>query len=277
MDEKAKSLRGDEDEKKSLDIVPSNGNKVTPKLNFNPESLDSYRGSSSLVSSDGYRSVPLASSDGYRSTSLVSANTRSGFGKIDFVGGVQPAPFLPSKNVTNTSNETVLKERKKTYSIQCTCNNKKNTHKKSFNFFFRNFVYVCTRKICKQHTKKKTPKQNKCLPFNCNFLHADEACYFGNFSLSQVREGEVWPQKRKKKKLELIDVCGQDMEICGMKRCDVFVPCALLEPLDDDIGLLVPGLIREEKKQEADELSQSLKVNETCCVVSNGIGECVEL
>lgn len=173
-----------EEEKKNQETTPSStGSRVPPKINYNSETSDPYRSN----------------------VTIMSTNTR-GLGKIDFGSyGVQPAPFLHSKNAINTTNET---------------------------------------------NKSKT-----------------------NWSVKEV---------------EAIDICDQEMELCGMKPCEVFVPCAL-EAMDEEIGLLIPGLVREERKQDqseselgseeeaGEEWSPRLKISDTCCIVSNGIEECQQL
>ncbi|ETO03940.1 hypothetical protein RFI_33462, partial [Reticulomyxa filosa] len=106
----------------------------------------------------------------------------------------------------------------------------------------------------------------------------------------------------------MIDICQQDMNDCGM-GCPVFVPCAELEPLDDEMQLIIPGArmeVADEEEEDNDdeerktgslsprddfgsgsgsgsgseaeaEFATGLRIHDTNCVVSNDVKECVRL
>ncbi|ETO02601.1 hypothetical protein RFI_34820 [Reticulomyxa filosa] len=195
-----------EEEHKGLEPGPSGtGSKTTLKLNLS-----------------------LESDSPYRSTAVMSANTRGGYGKIEF-DGTQPMSFLQPKHASNTNHETI----------------------------FDMPLPVFSKGSSNQKGKKK--KKKSTWFFDCSAKMRNMFFFF------------IYLKKLKK----------IDMDLCGMKPCEVFVDCATLEPLDNEIELFVPGLVREEKREEDETkeegLSQSLKVSESCCIVSNGIKECMQL
>jgi len=83
-------------------------------------------------------------------------------------------------------------------------------------------------------------------------------------------------KKYASREVDMIDVCRQDKNECSMSSQKVFVPCATLQPLEENVNVILPDMIKTRKNVETEPLF-GLKLSDTCCVVSNGIRECIQL